>query len=213
MAGGLTTDLVLPAINRVENSSDLSRIVVNPNNHKVYIADGFGNVIVINGAKEQPEVITTLKLDAGNFRPEPNLEQGVRDGHNRDGVGKPGVLIDSTTDTFKPIPTAMPNATAAAFNPANNRVYFAGRVDQRSGIFVLDGSTGELVMENTQNVPWANSLAVAPSRNAIFVGGYEYAADTLTFGREIARHRQGGVIDVEGGDDLFFLHDYRPPVL
>ncbi len=206
---GEGTDLILPAINRVENLSDLSRIVVNPNNHKVYIADGFGNVLVIDGARDQPKVITTLKTDAGNFLVlSPVSNKVFVMGHNSEGVGKPGVVIDSATDTFKAIPTAMPNANAAAFNPANNRVYFSGRVDQRIGIFVLDGENGELVMENTQNVPWAYSLAVSPSRNAIFVGGYEYAADTLEFRREIVRQRHSAVTDVEGGDDVFFLHDY-----
>lgn len=64
------TDLVLPRIARQDQSttSSASQIVVNPDNHKVYVADGYGNVIVIDGTTTPtPTVITTLKPDAGNF--------------------------------------------------------------------------------------------------------------------------------------------------
>lgn len=83
-------------------------------------------------------------------------------GHNARGVANPSAVIDSTTDIFKHISFAMPNVSAGTFNPANDRVYLSGRVDQRWGIFVLDGSTGELVMERALPVPIASSLAVSP---------------------------------------------------
>lgn len=205
---GEGTDLLLPWINRQDQStiSGASQIVVNPNNHKVYIADGFGKVIVVDGSGSTPKIITTLNPDAGSFLVlSPTSNKVFVMGYNAEGKGKPGAVIDSTTDTFTYIATAMPNVLAAAFNPANNRVYFMGRVDQRVGIFVFDGNSGELVMENTQNVPWAYSLAISASRNALFTGGQEYAADTLTFRREIAKDTHSAVIDVQGGDALFFL--------
>ncbi|HSH38571.1 MAG TPA: hypothetical protein VK993_07275 [Chthoniobacterales bacterium] len=203
--------MLLPPINRQGNTSSPSHIVVNPNNHKVYVADGFGKIIVIDGEKRA--LIAELNPNAGNFLAlSPRSNKVFVMGHNANGGGNPGAVIDSTTDTFKPISVAMPNVTAATFNPANNRLYFGGRVDLRFGIFVLDGNTGELVMENSANIPSPRSLAVSPSRNALFADGVEYAADSLSFRRNVISPTTRGVAtDVEGGDDLFFIHGQQSP--
>lgn len=202
---GEGTDLVLPRMNQEQQLIPPATIVVNPANHKIYISDGYGKIIVVAGGAE-PKIIGELNPNAGNFLVlSPAANKVFVMGHNVNGQGSPGAVIDSTTDTFKPISIAMPNVSAAVFNPANNRLYFSGRVDRRWGIFVLDGTTGELVMENTQDGITGGCLAIAPSRNALFANGDEYAADDLSFRRNIGPPMHRAATYVEGGDDLFFI--------
>jgi DNA-binding beta-propeller fold protein YncE len=194
---GEGTDLVLPPINLVQQTSAVSRIVVNPNNHKLYIFDGYGKIIVVAGGA-QPRIIGELNPDAGNFLVlSPTANKVFVMGHNVNGSGNPGAVIDSATDTFTSISTAMPNVSAATFNPANNWLYFGGRVDTRWGIFVLHGTTGELLMETA--APSPSSLVVLPTRNALLADGVAYAADTLTFRRKVADNG----FSAATGDTLF----------
>ena len=174
--------------------------VVNPKNHKVYVANNAGEIAVIDGEKRT--VLTTLKPDAGSFLAvDPVANKIFVLGRNG------GAIIDSATDTVTPPPQPFVfEPRAAAFNEANNRLYIAG-VERRSdgleygGLYVIDGETGSLVASKTTELGYAASagmpvaMTIVPAENTVYVGSEEkvYVVDATDLSRrgELLRSAMG----------------------
>ncbi len=164
---GRGTDIVLPMEQLPFESS--FQIVVNPTNHKVYISNYEGKVVVVDGVNRK--VLTTLNPDAGYFLAlDPVANKVFVLGANG------GAIIDSATDTVSAPPKPLlfiPQA--AVFNQADQRIYVAGYrrgpVDSK-GIFVLDGSTGRLARSRIypQIDRYLASIAIVPKENKIYAG-------------------------------------------
>ena len=161
---GEGTDIVLPiAPAPAQPGPDFPSVVVNPTNHKVYVSTNAGEIAVIDG--ENRTVLKTLNPDAGSFLAvDPVANKIFVLGRNG------GAIIDSATDTVSPPPRPLDfQPRSAAFNEANNRIY----VVATAGLFVLDGSTGELVASRI-DFGWGGnapvSIAVVPNENTIYLG-------------------------------------------
>ena len=157
---GEGTDLFLPVD---FGNGSFESMAVNSANHKVYIVEYNGDVVVVDGPNKQ--VLTTLHPDAGNLviaNPAANKIFIVN--HNGGGV------IDSSNDTFTQL--ALPFfAFDAVLNPANGWIYFAGFVQSGNyGVFVVDGNTGELIASRTGIPETPKSITFVTADNTVRMG-------------------------------------------
>lgn len=171
------------------------QMIVNPANHKVYIAGDSGVVAVVDGATNRTlaHIRNTNGATYGMLL-NPAANQIYLLGGNIQ-------IIDSATDTivntFTPPPIAgavtsgfgAPIYAEGGYNPATNRLYVmeAYEVDNRNlvQLVALDGGTGaQLAVVATSNAtaPFLGASIVNPANNKIYgiasgglstVGGYE----------------------------------------
>src|SRR5207302_3684209 len=131
------SDILLP-IGGTQNEA-FSSITVNSANHKAYIAEANGDIVVVD--TQARKVLKKLTPNAGNFvfaNPVANKVFVL----NRNG----GAMIDSTNDSFTPL--ALPFiAYDAVVNSGDGRVFFVGDkyFSFSHGIFVVDGNSGQLI--------------------------------------------------------------------
>lgn len=203
---GEGTDIVLPVAPAPnQQGPDFPSVVVNPTNHKVYVSTNAGEIAVIDG--ENRTVLKTLNPDAGSFLVvNPAANKVFVLGRNG------GAIIDSATDTvtLPPQPLVF-QPRAAAFNEANNRFYVTGSDPAfRRGVFVIDGSTGELVASRTDfGGPELLSVAIVPNENTIYLGSetniHVVNANDLSSRGELSQSAKALAWDPAASDVLYAI--------
>lgn len=203
---GEGTDVFLPMGGTGDET--FSSVAVNPANHKVYVAEQNGDIIVIDGPNRQ--VLKKLTPNAGTFlvaAPELNKVFVV----NRNG----GAVIDSSSDTITPLALTFV-ARDGVFNSTDNRLYFVGySTSTADDVFVVDANTGQLVASR-QDVPQAptsftTSVTVVPEENTLYVSSTTTltAFDTrdLSVKAALPQHAIKVAYDPANTRKLFLLHD------
>lgn len=152
------TDLVLPAGAQLRDHYQAG--LVDPTTNKVYLSTSSGRVLVVDGPNLR--VVKTLTPQAG-FVLALNANAKKLFVFGRNG----GAIISTSDDTITPLSLGFVEAYAAVFNEADGRIYLAAQLQDRAGIFVLDGTTGAVIAEKKLPYPPAD-LAVAPDANVIY---------------------------------------------
>jgi DNA-binding beta-propeller fold protein YncE len=158
---GEGTDVLLP-INAFALGAESPRAVVNPANHKVYIAQG-STIVVVDGPNRQ--ILKTLSSDTGTFLVASRATNKVFV------LGKNGgAIIDSSSDTIAALPAPLTfTANAAAVDEARRRIYVAGvTADFTRRIFVLDAASGELLF--SKQVTTVGSIAFVAANDTVYAG-------------------------------------------
>lgn len=156
---GEGTDVPLPID---FSTSHYSGMTVNSTNHKVYIAKNTGDIVVVDGPNRQ--ILTTVDPNLGDF-PFPFIIANPAANKIFVVSEQGGGVIDSTNDTFTPLPLNF-FASDAVLNPANGQIYFVGH----NRIYVVDGNTGQLITSRTDLPEQARTVTFVASENTLYVG-------------------------------------------
>jgi DNA-binding beta-propeller fold protein YncE len=161
---GEGTDIFLPV-------TDLASMAVNSSNHKIYVANSNGEIVVVDGPSRQ--ILRVIDPNFGDLlvaNPAANKIFVVN--HNGGGV------INSADDTFEPLLLFF-TATAAALDSTHGIIYFVGQaLGNSNSIFAVDATTGQIVGSKSGLVNAPLSVTVKPDENTVYVGS---ANDLLAF--------------------------------
>jgi hypothetical protein len=207
------SDVILPGGDPQINES-YTAVAANPANHKVYLATDSGRVVVVDGPNRH--VLASLTPNAGSLLV-------VNPTGNKVFVlgGNGGAIIDGATETVTALALGIVSAKAAVFDPANGRIYLAARLQDRSGIFALDGETGAIVAEKTDLPRVPDALGVAPEKNHVYAGEgtasstqqiATYDGTNLAFVTSSPIVADKMVYDPAGGGKIFLLQESNSTV-
>jgi DNA-binding beta-propeller fold protein YncE len=194
---GENTDLFLPL-----GVGEFASMAVNSSNHKIYVAKGDGEIVIVNGPAQQ--VLGTIDPNFGDFLvASPATNKIFVVNHNGGGV------INSADDTFAPLSLFF-SATAAALDSTHGIIYFVGQaLSNSNSIYAVDATTGQIIGSKSGLVYPPVSVTVKPDENTVYVGSETdlLAFDGTTFAPKgsIARPAVNLACDPTVPAGLFFV--------
>ena len=162
-----SSDLVLP-ISSAPALIGTSPIVVNPVTHKVYVSDGNGNLVVVDGPGRT--VLKTIAPASASYA----QVYAVNTAGNKVFVfgDNGGTIIDGVSDAMTNFSTTFSPLDAVADSPGG-RIYCVGqdRNNGTPGIYALDANSGATLASNTIDVPFnSNAITVDAATSTVYVG-------------------------------------------
>jgi DNA-binding beta-propeller fold protein YncE len=183
------------------------QLVVNPNNHKVYVASYGGTVTIVDGVTRK--VLTTISENVGLY----NHTMVVNPQNNKVFIfGSTESLIIDGTDNSYTVLSATYLVRAVTVDPNSGRLLLVASPDNLSNpaLFALDGATGALLETQSEIPANAQAIAADAASNMLYLG-QPFDSQATTTG-EIAvldldtlTPYAGGVIYQPGAARLVFM--------
>ena len=164
---------------RLTNEGD--QLVVNPNNHKIYIVSFDGKVTIVDGAAHA--VVGTITEAIGLYE----HAMVINPQNNKVFVfgSQKGLIIDGNDNSYTILDEPYFFVRATAFDPNAGRLLIVAAPDTVSApvLYALDGTTGAVLLQSEADIP-ANvqALAVDAASNRLYLG-QPFDSQVLTTGK------------------------------